>query len=307
MLAYKPELFLFLGDNVYGDVRDGQVVTGAPVLESIRHAYAETAKIPGYMAVKTGVRHLATWDDHDYGLNDGGADFPYRRESQKLFLDFWNVPQNDPRRSHDGVYHAQTFGPPGMRVQVILLDTRFFRSALKPTDRMGAPGRERYLPDDDPARTMLGDAQWNWLAERLREPAEIRLIGSSIQVVAEGHGWERWGNFPRERQRLYDLVRETGAGGVVFLSGDRHIGAIYREAEAGPYPLVDITASGLNQVFPGNREAGPNRLGGVYGAANFGTVDIDWWEGAVTLSLRSVNGEPVRRLVLSFDELRTGR
>jgi alkaline phosphatase D len=105
-------------------------------------------------------------------------------------------------------------------VQVILLDTRFFRSPLKPTDQRNAPGRERYLPDEDPTKTMLGEAQWAWLADRLREPAEVRLIVSSVQVLAEGHGWERWGNFPRERQRLYDLIRDTGARGVVYLSGD---------------------------------------------------------------------------------------
>lgn len=301
---YRPDLFLFLGDNVYGDVRDGQTVQGAQILESLRHAYAEAAKSPGFMAVKTGIRHLATWDDHDYGVNDGGAEFPYKSESQKLFLDFWNVPADDARRSRDGVYHAQTFGPPGMRVQVILLDTRFFRSPLRPTDRFGAPGRERYLPDDTPGKTMLGDAQWAWLAERLRASADLRLIASSIQVVADGHGWERWGNFPNERQRLFDLVRDSGANGVVFLSGDRHIGALYRETAAGPYPMLDITASGLNQVYPGNREEGPNRLGAVYGAANFGSVDIDWWDGTVALSLRSVNGEVVRRQTVRLDELR---
>ena len=115
------------------------------------------------------------------------------------------------------MYDARTFGPPSMRVQVILLDTRFFRSPLKPTDERGAPGKERYLPDDDPAKTMLGDAQWAWLAERLREPAALRLIVSSIQVLAEGHGWERWSNLPKERQRLFDLIRDTGARSVLFL------------------------------------------------------------------------------------------
>ena len=114
------------------------------------------------------------------------------------------------------------------------------------------------MPDDDPAKTMLGAAQWEWLAERLREPAELRLIVSSIQVFADGHGYQRWGNLPRERQRLYDLIGEDQGRGVVFLSGDRrHIAAIYRESSNVPYPLVEITSSGIDQVFPGNREPGP--------------------------------------------------
>jgi alkaline phosphatase D len=306
VLAYRPELFIFAGDTVYGDVSDGREVAEADLIKGLRQSYEQAAKVPGLMALRRTVPHLATWDDHDFGKNDAGADFEGRREAQKLFMQFWDVPASDPRRSRDGVYDAQTFGPEGQRVQVILLDTRFFRSPLKPTDERNAPGKERYLPDDDPAKTMLGEVQWSWLTERLREPAEIRLIVSSIQVLAEGHGWERWGNLPRERQRLYDLIRDTGASGVVFLSGDRHVGGLYRETNGTPYPLVEITSSGLNQAFPGNREAGPNRLGAVYGAENFGTVDVDWWERTITLSVRGENGEPVRRHVVRMDELRQG-
>ena len=304
VMAYRPELFLFAGDNVYGDVRAGRNVPDEELIEGLRESYVQASHLPGLMRVRTTVPSLATWDDHDYGKNDAGADFPGRHEAQRLFLQFWNVPLSDPRHSRDGVYHARTFGPEGQRIQVILLDTRFFRSPLKPTDQRGAPGKERYLPDEDPAKTMLGEEQWTWLAARLREPAEVRLIVSSIQVLADGHGWERWGNFPRERQRLYDLIRTTGANGVVLLSGDRHIGGLYREAAGVPYRLVEITSSGINQVFPGNQEPGPNRLGAVYGAANFGTVDVDWWEGSLALSLRSESGEPVRRTVVRLDELR---
>ena len=77
---------------------------------------------------------------------------------------------------------------------------------------------------------MLGDAQWAWLAERLREPAALRLIVSSIQVLAEGHGWERWSNLPKERQRLFDLIRDTGARSVpVPLRRPSHRRALSRD------------------------------------------------------------------------------
>lgn len=304
ILAYRPDLFLFAGDNVYGDVRDGKNLADADLIDGLQESYALAARVPGLTKLRRTIPHLATWDDHDYGKNDAGADFARRQDAQKLFLQFWDVPLSDPRQTRDGVYHAEIFGPQGKRVQIILLDTRFFRSPLKPTDEQNAPGKERYLPDDDPAKTMLGETQWAWLAERLGEPADLRLIVSSIQVLAEGHGWERWGNLPRERQRLFDLIGRTKAGGVVFLSGDRHIGGLYRGASGSPYPLVEITSSGINQAFQDNREQGPNRLGAVYGAPNFGTIDIDWWEGTVVLSLRGTNGEPVRRHALRLDELR---
>ena len=224
VLAYDPELFIFAGDNVYGDDRSG-------TLMELRVAYARAAKIEAINRLRVTRPVLATWDDHDFGINDAGGDFPNKRASQDLFLTYWRVPEGDPRHQRDGVYHEQAFGPAGRRVQVILLDTRFFRSPLKATDDRGAPGKEHYMPDDDPGKTMLGEAQWAWLREQLLKPAELRLIVSSIQVLAEGHGFERWGNLPRELQKLVALVADTGANGVIFLSGDRHLGALYRRGQ----------------------------------------------------------------------------
>jgi alkaline phosphatase D len=194
-----------------------------------------------------------------------------------------------------------------MRVQIILLDLRWFRSPLKASDERGAPGKERYVPDPDPAKTMLGPVQWAWLADELRKPAEIRLIVSSTQVLAEGHGWERWGNMPLERQKLLDTIRDSDAKGVVLLSGDRHVGALYRETPPGLYPIYEVTSSGLNMVYWAANEPGPNRLGALYPAANFGVVDIDWWEHKVTLALRDEGGNTRRSAILGFDELGLAR
>jgi alkaline phosphatase D len=192
-------------------------------------------------------------------------------------------------------------------VQIILLDLRWFRSPLKASDQRGAPGKERYVPDPDPAKTMLGPVQWAWLAGELRKPAEIRLIVSSTQVLAEGHGWERWGNMPLERQKLLDTIRDSGAKGCVLLSGDRHVGALYRETPPGHYPLYELTSSGLNMVYWAAKEPGPNRVGALYAAANFGVVDIDWWEQTLTLALRDEGGNTRRSAILSFDELQLSR
>src|SRR5918995_237638 len=229
VLDYRPELFVFAGDNVYGDV------TSAAMTE-LREAYARAATIEGYAKVRATVPVLATWDDHDYGQNDGGADFPYKAAAKRLFLEFWQVPQQDPRRTREGIYHAETIGPEGMRVQVVLLDTRSFRSPLRSTGEPGIPGKGPYLPDPDPAKTMLGAAQWAWLRTQLMQPAELRLIVSSVQVLAEGHGWEGWGNLPLERTKLLDLIAGTRAAGVIFLSGDRHVGALYQRRAGAAYP-----------------------------------------------------------------------
>jgi len=300
ILAYKPELFIFAGDNVYGDFNTADA-------GPLRKAYATANAIAGYNKLRDSVSHLVVWDDHDYGINDGGGDFPHKAVSKDLFLDFWKVPAGDVRRTREGIYHSHIIGPPGMRVQIILLDMRWFRSPLKLTDQRGAPGKERYLPDPDPTKTMLGETQWAWLADELRKPAELRLLVSSIQVLAEGHGWERWGNFPLERLKLFDTLRDARAKGVVLLSGDRHIGALYREAPADIPPLYEVTSSGINKAFSAAKEPGPNRLGALYAAPNFGVVDIDWWARKVTLALRDEAGTPQRSVDITFDELQLAK
>lgn len=120
ILAYRPDLFIFAGDNVYGDFNtaDGG---------NLKRAYDVARTIPGYARLRETVSHLAVWDDHDYGLNDGGVEFAYKARSKDLFLDFWNVATTDIRRQRDGIYDARIIGPQGMRVQVILLDVRWFR------------------------------------------------------------------------------------------------------------------------------------------------------------------------------------
>ena len=296
VLAGQPDLFIFGGDNVYCELPYSQA--------RLRRAYALAAESPGMGRLRRSVPHLAIWDDHDYGLNDGGAEFPFKSESKAEFMAFWKLPADDPRRGRDGLYHAPVSGPPGRRVQVLLLDGRWFRSALKRTDQRDAPGRERYLPDDSAGKTMLGVDQWRWLDAQLRQPAEVRLLVSGVQVVAEGHGWERWGNFPRERERLYRLIAGTGAQGVVFLSGDRHVGALYREAAGTPYPFYEMTSSGITHPWREAAEAGSNRLGPLFTEYHYGTVDIDWAAAGLSLAIRDIAGKPRRHVAIAFSQLR---
>ncbi len=127
---------------------------------------------------------------------------------------------------------------------------------------------------------------------------------SSIQVLAEGHGWERWGNFRSRRQKLFDTIRDSRAKGVVLLSGDRHIGALYREAPTDMPPLYEATSSGINKAFSAAKEPAPIASGALYAAPNFGVVDVDWWARKVTLALRDEGGTPQRSVDITFDEPR---
>ena len=235
---------------------------------------------------------LATWDDHDLGVDDGGSDYPKKVESQKVFLDFFGDPEDSPRRKRPGVYDARVFGPEGKRVQVIMLDTRYFRSSPLKKKTPVTRGEGPYEPNPDPTTTMLGEDQWRWLEEQLRTPAEVRLIASSIQVVAEDHGWEKWMNLPHERERLYRLIRETGAEGVVFLSGDRHLAELSMMDGGAGYPFYDVTSSGLNQAAKSWRpqEVNRHRVATMNWGDNFGLITIDWDrpDPRISLQIRDV-------------------
>jgi alkaline phosphatase D len=291
ILRSKPDLFIFAGDNIYSDTHD---------MKLMRYKYGQLAAQPGFQRLQAACPLLATWDDHDFGLNDSGAEFPEKFESRRNFLDFWKVPTNSPRRSHAGVYDAAIFGPEGRRVQVILLDTRYFRGPLRCLATR-APGQGRYTANRDPEATLLGEEQWRWLAAQLRKPAELRLLISSIQLVARDHNWEKWMNFPRERPRLLRIIHDAKAGGVIVLSGDRHEAelSVLQSALLG-YPLYDLTSSGLNMSYQNpNFEPNRHRVGRtIVQECNFGIVAIDWArkDPMITLEIRTiVGGTPIRQ------------
>ena len=279
VLADDPDLFLFIGDNVYGDTEN---------MDTLQAKYAELGAQPGFQQARATMPVLATWDDHDYGVNDGGAGYPMKEGSKEVFMDFFDVPEGASMREHEGIYHAHTFGPEGRRVQVILLDTRSFRDPLQ--ERPAGAARDTlgpYLPAEDTTRTMLGAAQWAWLEKELREPADVRLLVSSIQAIPEEHGWEKWENLPHERERLFGLIRETRAEGVVLLSGDRHLAEISRlDADVVGYPLYEVTSSGLNRGGGGSAdEPNRHRLGENFRADNYGLLTLDWDAGTLTMEV----------------------
>ena len=300
ILARRNDLFIFLGDNIYADTRDMSVLSAK---------YAKFAAIPGVARLRSTTPVVAMWDDHDFGENDAGGDYPLKDESRRIFLDFWQEPAGSPRRDRDGVYASYVFGPPGKRVQVILPDLRYNRTALTPMELGGTDyetwSRARvaaglnlpgpYVRNPDPKATMLGERQWQWLERQLEVPAELRLFGSSVQVLADFTGWEAWANFPHDQQRLIDLIRRKNASGVLFLSGDIHYAEMSRLDVNVPYTLWDLTSSGLTEEW---RVPTPNanRASDVVADANFGFIDIDWQGPATTLTLGIVDTPGKTRL-----------
>lgn len=262
VLKQEPELYVWLGDIIYGDSKDMSVLETKFNQQKSRKSYQDLiATVP-----VTGI-----WDDHDFGKNDGGKNWKMKDESKELLMDFLEVPDTAQVRQRPGIYRSKTYGPVGKQVKLILLDTRYFR--------------DNQVKDPDPKRkymagggTILGEDQWNWLKDELYESkAQIHIIASGIQVLPKDHGYEKWGNFPAERTKLIDLITVLNVKKPLILSGDRHISEVSRlNVEGLKDPIIEFTSSGLTHSYEASTELNMLREGPLVTQKSFGVIDIDW-------------------------------
>lgn len=256
--AQKPDLFIFLGDNIYADTEDMNVMADR---------YDFMAQMPHYKKFRSQIPIIATWDDHDYGINDGGAEYPQKQRSKELMLDFFREPLSSPRRKREGIYTSYFVGDK-KQLQIILLDLRWFRSPL-------VGDGEGFKSNPDPAATMLGEEQWAWLEAQLRLPAEFRLLVSSTQLAAPDHQWEKWANFPLEKARLMKMLDDLQIRNLAVLSGDMHYGELSKETTPGGFEIVEMTSSGLNYFESSHGIPNSNRVEVFDQDCNYGWVSID--------------------------------
>ena len=277
ILASQPDVFAFLGDNIYADTDDMNLMSSK---------YAKLAAIPQFAEFRRQIPIIATWDDHDYGHDEAGLHFPKKQESKDLMLDFFGEPANSARRRREGIYTSYSYSSAHegveKRVQVILLDLRWFRTELKVSDE----GRIS-LPD------LLGEQQWKWLERQLRRPADLRILGSSTQLVSSVHPWEKWADFPHEKERLFKMIDNLGVKNLIVISGDMHFGELSMEKTAAGTPIFDLTSSGLNQFEEAKGIDNPHRLALFDTGVNFGVVTVDWKTRRVLLEVRNGDGAAV--------------
>lgn len=300
VLAADPDLFIFLGDNIYGDSDDPKVLADK---------YQTLYRQPGMQTLLETTQVIATWDDHDYGRNDAGKEYPAKEASRQVMLDFWGEPKVSDRRSRDsGIYTSYLYGEEGRRVQVILLDLRWNRTELveiqDPAKRSTrtASNQGPYDAALSADAEMLGEAQWLWFEQQLQVDADLRLIGSSIQLLAEFSGWETWANYPKDKQRFFELLERHQSEPIVILSGDVHWSEFSRIDEtANGWPLLEVTSSGLTEEW---KAISPNRhrVGDAFAVANFGLLEIDWSgeRPTVDVIIRDVSGVDLIHQTLQF-------
>jgi alkaline phosphatase D len=263
VIAQEPAVWIWLGDIMYGDSHDMSV---------LKKKYDIQKNNPRYKKLSARAKVIGIWDDHDYGINDGGKNYTMKDASKGLLLDFLDVADNDPVRNHDGVYSAHDIAVGDKTVKIILLDTRYFRDTLE----ADLKGTARYLPNE--AGDILGEEQWRWLESTLKNSkADFHVLGSGIQVIAAEQGYEKWANFPQSRDRFFKLLAKINPKPLMVISGDRHIAEISKiEIPGLDYPLYDFTASGLTHTWSSPWDE-PNkfRVDSLIAAKNFGLLRLD--------------------------------
>jgi len=294
VVEQHPDVFVYLGDNIYSDTYS---------MDTLRMNYAVLAAKPEFKRLRAAMPILATWDDHDYGWNDSGRHYPHKAASKKIFLDFFGMPDSSVLQ-HDGIYYTQTLEKAHHRIKLIFLDLRTFRDKLLPyngnrKDDARFSYSMEYSPYATTDSTMLGEAQWLWLEEQLRQPADLRIIASSTQFGITHNGYEAWANFPHEQQRLLDLIRKTKANGVMVISGDVHYAEISKLQVPGLYPIYDVTASGITSMWD-FATPNDNRVDGPVMENHFGLLRIDWGQPdpQITMNIIDVSGrERIKRTI----------
>ena len=263
IIAHNPSAWIWMGDNIYGDTEDMAIMKAKYDMQKERPSYQKLIKSMDIYGI---------WDDHDFGVNDGGKEYPMKDESKILMLDFLDVPANATVRNQKGAYQSYTISDKGLNIKLILLDTRYFRDSLE----INLDRPPLYHPNM--TGTVLGETQWNWLEKELTNSnADIHLIGSSYQLIPNDHGYEKWGNFPNERKRFFSLISKTLPKRPIILSGDRHIAEFSKiKLEGLEYPLYEFTSSGLTHTWGTERpEENEHRIGEMIIKKNFGIIDIE--------------------------------
>jgi alkaline phosphatase D len=290
VLNNNPNIWVWGGDIIYSDTDD---------MIKMANDYELLLNQKEYDSLRKTIEVHGTWDDHDYGLNDGGEEYIKKAESQKLLLDFLEVDKEDNRRNREGVYYSKLFSLAKGTINLIVLDTRYFRSALVESKNPD----KRYGPIDNKNTTMLGEVQWKWLeAELINTKSDFNVIVSSVQFLSAEHGFETWGNMPHEVSKLLNIIKSSKAKGVIILSGDRHISEFSQmDLDSVSYPLIDFTSSGLTHSYSNFTEE-PNkyRIGDVVSSTSFGLLKFNFGTKKVIMQMKGDENELYQEINVQY-------
>ena len=248
LLAQQPDIHLTVGDTHYADTTDPTV--------QLKH-HVQYRREPEFATVLRHVPVYAIWDDHDYGPNNSDGTAKGKERSLAGWKQFWPNPPSGTSET-PGAFFSFSRGD----VDFFMVDSRYHRTPDK-------------APDDDQKR-MLGDAQFAWLLDGLKNSkARFKVIvsGSTLQHSSV----DGWRIYTFSRYRLFDSLKKHKISGVMYMSGDIHNSLVWEHPESDRvgYPLVEVISSGV---------ANSRNL-------SFATVDFDTTLDDPTVRVRIVFGD----------------
>lgn len=289
----SADIFIWGGDNIYADTPD------MGLMEAKYDSLKNNASYQSFVS-QLPYKPIGVWDDHDYGKNDAGKEWKYRDEAKSLFMNFFDIDSTHSMAHRGGTYQSKIIEIGGVSIKFYLLDTRYFRDGLLDAKE----SNKRYQPHTFQDSTLLGTEQWKWLEQEFKNSkANFNIIVSSIQFLSSEHGFETWGNFPNEVEKMEVLLEEYQLKNILFLSGDRHISEFsQKEIEGLEYPLTDFTSSGLTHAYTAyDGEPNRYRVGEVTAQTSYGVVELDLEQNKAELKIKSTeDGRVLQNLMLSF-------
>lgn len=261
VLENKPDVWIWLGDNIYADTSD---------MKLMEEMYQKQKNHPDYQELIQKTKVYGVWDDHDYGVNDGGKHWPFKQQAKHQLLKFLDYSVKL-LPSKEGMYHAVDLSFHRKKIKLIFLDTRWFRDTL-----YAAPenSEQRYIPN--PEGEILGEIQWKWLDKQLDGKFDYVILASSIQVLQTSQGYEKWANFPKEYERMKKLLETKKLGNrCLIISGDRHIAELMKE-KIPSGEIFEFTSSGLTHTWSSNMKNEENslRISPLVRELNFGVIKL---------------------------------
>lgn len=271
----EPDLFFWLGDNIYGD---------SDQASALMDLYSRGRTVERLQPLIRSTPQFAIWDDHDFGYNDSDGRSPFKQTSLDVFKRVWANPSYG-EADNPGVYFKQTYGG----VDFFFLDGRYYR--------------DQTTKVDDANKTMLGARQKAWLKRELAAsttPFKVLVSGGGFSSAENEKGGDSWGVYLTERTEIFDFIRDRNISGVVCISGDSHMGELncIPRSEQGGYDIYDMCSSPLAQM-PANkntRQAPEVRIRDTWTrSVNVGLMRFDMAGQTPTLSytLHNVQGEAV--------------
>lgn len=280
--ALQVDQVVFGGDTPYIDVAD------LPSIRQKQRTYLESTFLKALIRSTTTV---ATWDDHDFGLNNGnGVNAADRRaNARQAFVEY---------RAHDqfgtgteGVYHVVKNGP----MEIFLLDPRWWSQTMP-------------SPVDPTKTTCFGPEQWTWIQQALensKAPFKILTMGQVWQDKKNTENDDMF-TYLHERDALFDFIRSKKIPGVVLVGGDIHVSRHLIHRQRIGYDLHDfITSPAHTSVIPSLDVTHPDLEWSSQEPRQFLTLTADTRPNPAVLTARFylANGTVQREVVIPYDQL----